>query len=91
MLDLIVKVTRIGVIVFWVALALSLVSVIPSPYASFVVWIGGCVLLIHLLEYFYVKARFAGRGNGEINFVQTMLFGFTYLLPLLMNNRGTRP
>jgi uncharacterized protein YhhL (DUF1145 family) len=90
MLDLFVKATRIGVIVFWVALVLSLISVIPRPYSSYVIWIGGWVLLIHLLEYFYVKAKFPGQDSVEISFVQTMLFGFTYWLPLFVNDRGTK-
>ncbi len=90
MLDLIVKVTRIGVIVFWIALVLSLISVIPRPYSSYVIWIGACVLLVHLLEYFYVKAKFAGKDGVDISFVQTMLFGFTYWLPFFVNDRGAK-
>jgi len=90
MLDQFVKVTRIGVIVFWIALVLSLISVIPRPYSSYVIWIGAWVLLIHLLEYFYVKAKFAGKVGVEISFVQTMLFGFTYWLPFFVGGRDAK-
>jgi len=86
MLDLIVKGTKMAVVVFWIALALSLVSVIPGPYGLFIVWAGGFVLLIHLFEYFFVKFRFA----GEISFVKSMLFGFTYWLPIIIDDRENR-
>lgn len=46
-----VKVTRIAVVLFWIGMALRLVSVIPDAYGSLIVWIGGLVLIIHLLEY----------------------------------------
>ena len=85
MLSLIVNDTRIAVVAFWIAFVLSLFSVIPGPYRSFVIWIGGLVLLIHLAEYFFVKSRFAGSDAGEINFVKTMVFGFTHWLPLIID------
>jgi len=87
MLNLIVNGTRIAVVVFWVAFVLSLVSVIPGPYGLFIIWIGVLVLLIYLAEYLYVKYRFAGRDVGEISFVKTMLFGFTHLLPLIIDEQ----
>jgi len=87
MLSLIVNGTRIAVVTFWVAFVLSLISVIPGPYSSYIIWLGGLVLLIHLAEYFYVKTRFAGMDLGEINFVKTMLFGFTHWLPLIIDER----
>jgi len=90
MLDLIVKGTRIAVVMFWVAMALSLVSVIPGPYGPPIIWIGGLVLLIHLAQYLFVKSIFAGRYSEDFSFVQTMLFGFTHWLPLLINGQGKR-
>lgn len=78
----------IAAVVFWLALALSLVSVIPYPYSLFIVWIGVLVLVIHLLEYLLVKYRYSGRYSGEMSFVKTILFGFTYWLPLLICDRG---
>ena len=90
MLNLIVNGTRIDVVAFWIAFVLSLFSVIPGPYGLFIIWIGVLVLLIHLAEYLYVKYRFAGRDAGEISFVKTMIFGFTHLLPLLIDEREKR-
>jgi uncharacterized protein YhhL (DUF1145 family) len=83
MLDYLVKVTRIAVIVFWFALFLSLISVIPNPYGAYIIWLAGLVLLIHLLEYLSVRSRFTGPVNGKFSFLKTMLFGFTHWLPLL--------
>jgi len=85
MLDSLVKVTRIAVITFWFALFLSLTSVIPNPYGRYIVWLAGLVLLIHLLEYFLVRSKFAGSESEKFSFLKTMLFGFTHWLPLLKN------
>jgi uncharacterized protein YhhL (DUF1145 family) len=85
MLDHLVKVTKIAVVAFWIALLLSLISVIPNPYGTYIVWIAGLVLLIHLFEYFLVRSRFTGSDHGNFSFVKTMLFGFTHWLPLLKN------
>jgi hypothetical protein len=83
MLDLLVKVTRVGVVIFWFAFALSVAAVIPNPYGAMIIWIAGAVLLIHLAEYFIVKFKIAGLDAGEISFVKTMLFRFTHWVPLL--------
>jgi len=86
MLDSLVKVTRIAVVVFWFALFLSLISVIPNPYGRYIVWLAGLVLLIHLLEYFLVRSRFTGPDAGKFSFFKTILFGFTHWLPLLKHS-----
>lgn len=83
MLDSLVKVTKVAVVAFWFALFLSLISVIPNPYARYIVWLAGLVLSIHLLEYFLVRSRFSGPDGGEFSFFKTLLFGFTHWLPLL--------
>ena len=77
-------------VAFWIAFVLSLFSVIPGPHSSFIIWLGDLVLLIHLAEYFFVKSRFAGKDVGEINFVKTMLFGFTHWLLLIIDEREDR-
>ena len=83
MLKLIVNTTKIAVLVFWLACILSAASVIPSPYASFIIGFGAFVLVAHLLEYLFIKFRFAERNGWKISFVQTMIFGFAYWLPML--------
>lgn len=90
MLNLIVNGTKIAVLAFWAAFVLSLLSVVPDPYSLFIFWLGGLVLLIHLAEYLFVKYRFAGTEAGEINFVKTMLFGFTHWLPLIIDERENK-
>ncbi len=88
MLDSLVKVTRIAVVAFWFALFLSLISVIPSPYGRYIVWLAGLVLLIHLLEYFLVRSKLSGSESEKFSFFKTMLFGFMHWLPLLKNPGG---
>jgi uncharacterized protein YhhL (DUF1145 family) len=83
MLKLIVNATKTAAIVFWLACILSVASVIPSPYASFIIGLGAFVLVAHLLEYLFVKFRFAEPNGWKISFVQTMIFGFTHWLPML--------
>ena len=85
-----VKIARIAVAVFWIAMALSLVSVIPGPYGSLIIWIGCLVLMIHLLEYLFVKFKVVYTNGGHISFIKTILFGLTYLLPKIIDDRGMK-
>ena len=87
MLDLFIKLTRAGVIVFWLAFVLALKAVIPEPAATTIAWFGGLVLVAHLAEFIYAKYVFAGLDRDEVSFTKTMLFGFTHLVPLLNNKR----
>ena len=89
MIELLVNITRTGVIVFWFAMILSLVSVIPSPYGPVIVWLGCLILVIHLLQYLFVKSKVPLPDGSEISFVKTMLFGLTHWLPMVVNGRGT--
>jgi len=89
MIDLLVKVTRTGVVVFWLAMVLSLFSVIPEPYGQFIVLLGCLVLVIHLIEYFFVRYKVTLPNGSELSFVKTMLFGFTHWLPKVVNDQGT--
>lgn len=84
MLDLLLKLTRGGVLVFWVAALLSLFGVIPEPFGKFIAWLAVIVLLIHLSEYFYVRRRFAKSAGLKISFILTLLFGLTHWLPLVV-------
>ena len=87
MLDRIVKVTRIGVVAFWLAFVLGLLSVLPAPLGQPIVWVGCTVLVIHLLEYLYARFLFKGLDKDKVSFVQTLLFGFTHLFPLVDDNQ----
>jgi len=83
MFDLVIRLTKVALLAFWLACILSLVSLIPKPYGQTIVWIGGLVLLVHLVEYVFVKSRVAERNAGNTGFIQTLLFGFVYWLPVL--------
>ena len=85
MFNLVVKVTRSGAVVFWIAAALSVATIVPPPYATSTLWIAGVVLVIHFFQYVFVKARIGRPDGGEISFIKTMLFGFSYWLPILIN------
>lgn len=82
-LNIIVTVTRVGVIVFWVAFVLALASVIPLPYSQIIIWIGAFVLFGHLSEYLLIRFGFIVLETEKVSFVMTMLFGFSYFLPLM--------
>lgn len=84
MLDLLLRMTRAGVVVFWVAAVLSLFGLVSDPYGEFIAWFAGIVLLIHLSEYFYVRRRFPNTAGLKISFVLTLLFGLTHWLPLVV-------
>ena len=83
MFSLVMSVAKVALLAFWLACILSLVSVIPKPYGSTILWIGGLVLLVHLVEYLFVKSKVAERNGGNTGFIQTMLFGLFYWLPVL--------
>lgn len=87
MLDLILKFTRAGVIVFWLVFVLALMRVIPDPFAPILAWLGGFVLLAHFTEFIYAKYVFDGLDRERVSLPKTMLFGFTHLLPLLNHKR----
>jgi len=85
MLNLAGKVTFFGVVVFWIAAALSVAMIVPPPYATNIMWVAGVVLIIHFFEYVFAKARIGQPDGGKISFIKTMLFGFTHWLPLFIN------
>jgi hypothetical protein len=84
------KVSRFGIVLFWLAFALSVMAVIPDPFRLVIIWIGGCVFLIHLAEYLYARYMLHGLIDKEISLVKTVFFGFTHLVPLLLAKSGRR-
>ena len=83
MFNLLIGLTKVALLAFWLACILSLVSLIPKSYGQTILWIGGLVLLVHLVEYLFVKSKVAERNTGNTGFIQTLLFGFIYWLPVL--------
>lgn len=83
MIDSIVRMMRYGVLVFWVAFALSITGIIPPPYNLVIAWIGVFVLAIHFAEFLLIKFGFIELASPKVSFLKTMLFGLTYWAPLL--------
>ncbi len=81
--QLVIGLTQVALLAFWLACILSLISLIPNPYGQTILWIGGLVLLVHLVEDVFVKSRVAERSAENTGFIQTLLFGFVYWLPVL--------
>jgi uncharacterized protein YhhL (DUF1145 family) len=86
MFKLTIILTKGALLVFWLACILSLVSVIPSPHNQTILWIGAVLLLVHLVEYLFVKSKVAERTSGNSGFIQTMVFGFGHWLPILKHS-----
>jgi len=83
MLKLLTVSTKVLVLALWAACVLSLLSIIPEPYARTVLIVGAVVLLVHFVEYLLVRSKVAERQGGNTGFIGTMLFGFGYWLPVL--------
>ena len=83
MLNLLVTLTRVGVVIFWIAALLSVARIIPTPIATWILWAAGIIFLAHLLEYVLVRPKFAKMKGKEISFVMTLIFGLTHWLPML--------
>jgi uncharacterized protein YhhL (DUF1145 family) len=83
MLKLMIRSTKVLLLALWAACVLSLLSIIPEPYARTVLVVGAIVLLIHFAEYLMVRSKVAERRGGNTGFIGTMVFGFGYWLPVL--------
>ena len=83
MINFVVQATRVGVLIFWVAFALSITGIIPPPYDLVITWIAVFVLLVHFAEFLLIKFGFIELDGVEVSFVKTMLFGLTYWVPFL--------
>ena len=90
MIDNIVRMTRYGVLVFWIAFALSITGIIPPPFGLVITWIAVFVLLVHFAEFLLIKFRFIELDGVEVSFLKTMLFGLTYWVPLLKESSVNR-
>ena len=83
MLKLIIGSTKALLLALWAVCVLSLLSIVPEPYARTVLIIGAIVLLLHFVEYLLVRSKVAERQEGNSGFIGTMVFGFGYWLPVL--------
>ena len=90
MIDNIVRMTRYGVLIFWIAFALSITGIIPPPFGMVITWIAVFVLLIHFAEFLLIKFGFIELASAKVSFLKTMLFGLTYWVPLLKESSVNR-
>jgi uncharacterized protein YhhL (DUF1145 family) len=69
----------------WVLAILALLSLSPfaADYQFYILVLAAVALLVHLIEFFAIKAKFKKQSGLSMNFVQTMLWGFGYWLPIL--------
>jgi len=81
--QLVIGLTQVALLAFWLACILSLISLIPNPYGQTILWIGGLVLLVHWVEYVFAKSRVFERSAENTGFILTILFAFDYWLPVL--------
>lgn len=89
MLNLALTVSKMVILVFWLAFVLSLASVVPGTYGQIITWVGVLVLVLHCVEYLAIRGGIIVLEGGEAGFVQTLLFGFTHWLPLVRRDRDT--
>jgi uncharacterized protein YhhL (DUF1145 family) len=80
---LIFTLTKALLATFWIAWILSLVSLVPDPYGQPVMWIGVALLVVHFLEFLLVRSKMTELQDGKTGFIETMVFGFGYWLPVL--------
>ncbi len=78
--QLVIGLTKVALLAFWLACIPSLISLIPNPSGQTILWIGGLVLLV---EYLFVKSRVAERSAENTGFILTLLFAFVCWLPVL--------
>ncbi|MBA6350836.1 MULTISPECIES: DUF1145 domain-containing protein [unclassified Colwellia] len=85
MLSTIIIMLKMSLTVLWILALLGLFSISPLPteYQFYLLALAIIVLLVHFIEFFAMKANFKNHSKSEMNFLQTMLWGFGYWLPIL--------
>ena len=76
-------ITKIVVMIFWCVFAYSFIQPFAGIGQSIVFWAGIVLAVAHFIEY-VLKRNFLEKidAGGLNGFVQTMLFGYVYWLPL---------
>ena len=87
MFNALILATKITCIAALTALVLGALSLFPEPYNRYGIGVGLFFLASHALEYVVVKARFSSVLNTPLSFMQTLVFGFSYWLPLLKQSK----
>ncbi len=78
------NIAKVVTTVFWGVLGYSFVFPFSESTQSTLVLIGAVMAAAHLLEFIVQRNKLNAINAGGINgFIQTMIFGFGYWLPLL--------
>lgn len=85
MLSTIIVMLKMSLTALWILALLGLLSLSPLPaeYQFYLLALAIIVLLVHFIEFFTMRANFKNHTKSEMNFRQTMLWGFGYWLPIL--------
>ena len=83
-MNITIKILKASLTVLWTLTIAGLLDISPLPqliqFYLFIIATG--VLLIHLIEYYYLRVKFERETTTTMNFIQTMLWGFGYWLPI---------
>lgn len=78
---------KLSMVVFYVLVPVSFFVAPLQPYSQVFIIILGVLAATHLGEYLLVRDRLSKINNGSNHFVQTMLFGFMYWVPLFKKEK----
>ncbi|PKI16607.1 DUF1145 domain-containing protein [Colwellia sp. 12G3] len=88
MFNFIIYSTKFLLVGLWILAISGLLSLSPLPaeYQFYMLALAGAVLLVHFIEFLAMKNKIKNHSSKEMSFIQTMLWGFGYWLPLLKNS-----
>jgi uncharacterized protein YhhL (DUF1145 family) len=70
-------------LVYWAAFIVSFIKAFVEPYQAIIFWSGLILLVVHLAEWIMHRKKLESLNAGGANgFVQTVLFGIVYWLPI---------
>lgn len=78
------NIAKVVTTIFWAVLGYSFVFPFSESVQPTLVMVGAVMAAAHLLEFIIQRNKLNAINAGGINgFIQTMIFGFGYWLPLL--------
>lgn len=88
MVNMMVRSIKILLTILYGISFLSLFSLPPIiiDYQAYVLAFVFVVLIVHIIEFFVMKTKVENIINNKMSFLKTMLWGFGYWLPLVINN-----
>lgn len=84
------NITKGGMAIYSLVFIYSLIKPFSDPAQTIIFWLGIVLLVVHLIEFiFHYKKLNTLNAAGANGFVQTILFGFVYWLPVFKKNKNT--